>query len=126
MLSYAGKRLWERERVPRTCDQTINDRVQIDFRVPHKDFAGVRTGLGNRVRVLLRSAAAASVLENPQEIERVCVRERERKKTKAAGWKERKVISTQWRVPMRVFRYSVVPLPLATAPTGSAAGQRPE
>ena len=73
MLSYAGKRLWERERVPRTCDQTINDRVQIDFRVPHKDFAGVRTGLGNRVRVLLRSAAVASVLENPQEIESVCV-----------------------------------------------------
>lgn len=59
MLSHAAEASGTRETVPRTCDQTINDRVEIDFRVSHKN-SPEQNRSGNRVRVLLRSAAAAS------------------------------------------------------------------
>jgi len=69
---HARGRPWgTRETVPRTRDQTINDRVQIDFCVTHKNSPG-QDGFGNRVRVPLRSATA-SVVENPK-------RERERER----------------------------------------------
>jgi len=109
MLSYAGEASGTRERQchARTCDQTINDRVQIDFRVSHKN-SPEQDRFGNRVRVLL-GWATASVVENPQR-----KRERDRgrkKKTKAAEWREKGNIDPM-EVPTGFSLRGVVPLPL--------------
>ena len=113
-----------RETVPRTCDQTINDRVQIDFCVSHKN-SPEQDGFGE-------SGAGATTfgygVGSRESTEREREGEREsKKKMEAAGWREKGNID-----PMEVpnpdgfFRWGVVPLPLATAPTGSVAGQSPK
>ena len=97
----------ERQCHARTCDQTIDDGVQIDFRVSHKN-SPEQDRFGNRVRVLLRSGAA-SVVENPQsEIDRG----RKEEDEGSAEWREKGNIDPM-EVPTRVFVRGVVPLPLA-------------
>jgi hypothetical protein len=102
------------ETVPRTCDQTINDRVQIDFRVRHKDFAGARTGFGESGAGTVTFGNGVGTGEST-EIERW--RKREKKEDEGSGVEREKGNidprrSSRWGFFVIASCHCHLPLPL--------------